>query len=113
MNLSRGSVVLVPFPFTDLSATKRRPALVVSPDGFHADDVVLCAVTSQVPERLSIGEVSLMTDDLVEENLPKPSMIRVGKLFTMYRDLIVGEFGQVKETKLAEVLAKLRKLFSE
>lgn len=46
-----GSVVLVPFPFTDLSDRKRRPALVISPDGFDDEDVVLCAITSRLPER--------------------------------------------------------------
>jgi mRNA interferase MazF len=43
-------VVLVPFPFTDLSGRKRRPALVVSPEGFSEEDLVLCAITSRVPE---------------------------------------------------------------
>ena len=37
---------MVPFPFTDLSGRKRRPALVVSPEGFSAEDLILCAVTS-------------------------------------------------------------------
>jgi mRNA interferase MazF len=46
-----GSVVLVPFPFTDLSDRKRRPALVISPDGFDDEDVVFCAITSRLPER--------------------------------------------------------------
>lgn len=47
---SRGSVVLVPFPFTDLSAAKRRPALVVSSGEYNAatDDVIIAQITSKV-----------------------------------------------------------------
>lgn len=112
MSPARGAVVLVPFPFTDLSAAKRRPALVVSPEGFHPTDVVLCAITSQVPERLSAQEVDLAPGDLEDGQLPKPSVVRVGKLFTMHRELIIGEVGRLKEAKLADVLAALRKLFS-
>jgi mRNA-degrading endonuclease toxin of MazEF toxin-antitoxin module len=45
----RGAVVLVPFPFSDLSTTKQRPALVISPDHLNVvrDDVLLAAITSQ------------------------------------------------------------------
>ena len=45
----RGDIVLVSFPFTDLSSSKRRPALVVSPDSFNdtMQDLVLAAITSQ------------------------------------------------------------------
>ncbi len=48
----RGDIVLVSFPFTDLSSSKRRPALVVSPDSFNdaGADLVLAAITSQVTE---------------------------------------------------------------
>jgi mRNA interferase MazF len=78
-----GTVVLVPFPFTDLSGRKRRPALVVSPETFHDEDLILCAVTSQVPQTLSEWEASLGAEDMVEEKLPKQSIVKVGKLFTM------------------------------
>lgn len=106
-----GSVVLVPFPFSDLSGRKRRPALVVSPAGFHEEDLILCAITSQVPETLSEWDASLVAEDMVEEKLPKKSVVKVGKLFTMHRRLIAGDFGTAKEQKLDEVLDKLRKLF--
>jgi mRNA-degrading endonuclease toxin of MazEF toxin-antitoxin module len=107
-----GSVVLVPFPFTDLSGRKRRPALVVSPEGFHDEDLILCAITSQLPESLSQWEVPLEAADMVEERLPKRSVVKVGKLFTMHRNLIARRFGTAKERKLQEVLDKLRVLFS-
>jgi mRNA-degrading endonuclease toxin of MazEF toxin-antitoxin module len=109
----RGTVVLVPFPFTDLSGRKRRPALVVSPEGFHEDDLILCAVTSQIPEKLSEWEVLLEAKDIVEEELPKRSVIKVGKLFAMPRSLIASRFGSVRKRKLSEVLERLQGLFAE
>jgi mRNA interferase MazF len=47
----RGDIVLVSFPFTDLTSSKRRPALVISPNAFndHGEDLVLVAITSQEP----------------------------------------------------------------
>ena len=103
---------MVPFPFTDLSGRKRRPALVVSPEGFHEEDLVLCAITSRVPERLPKWEVPLAAGDVAEEELPKESVVKVGKLFTTHRSLIAGRFGTVKEEKLGEVLGRLRALFA-
>lgn len=104
---------MVPFPFTDLSGRKRRPALVVSPEGFHEDDLILCAVTSQISEKLSKWEVLLEAKDMVEEELPKRSVIKVGKLFTMHRSLIASRFGSVRKRKLSEVLERLQRLFAE
>jgi mRNA-degrading endonuclease toxin of MazEF toxin-antitoxin module len=109
----KGSVVMVPFPFTDLSGRKRRPALVVSPERFHEEDLILCAITSRVPERLSEWEVPLAAGDMTEEELPKESVVKVGKLFTTHRSLIADRFGAVKEEKLQEVLGKLRGLFAD
>jgi len=109
--MARGDIVLVPFPFTDLTGQKRRPALVVSPDGFDPEDLVLCAITSRVPGRLLPWDVSLDTQDLAEGQLPRPSLVRVGKLFTMHHALIVGRFGSIRPQKLADVLTLLQRLF--
>ena len=56
ISYKRGDVVLVPFPFTDFSSSKQRPALVVSADGLNAtrDDVLVAAITSQVPAVLAV-----------------------------------------------------------
>jgi mRNA interferase MazF len=55
---SFGDVVLVPFPFTDQSGTKKRPAVVVSSHGYNGSrrDIVIMAITSQVRTPLGFGE---------------------------------------------------------
>ncbi len=111
--LEPGADVLVPFPFTDLSGAKRRPGLVVSPTISQPNDVISCAISAQVPPSLSQWEVALEAGDLVGPRLPRSSVIRADKLFTMHRGLIVSRFGQVTAPKLAEVLARLRQLFGE
>ena len=110
LGLTRGTVVLVPFPFTDLSGSKRRPALVLSPDGFHREDLILCAITSQALGIPGRWDIRLGASDLLGASLPKPSLILAGKLFTMHRGLVVGEFGQVTSSKLAEVQDRLVRL---
>jgi len=54
-----GDIILLPFPFTDQSAVKRRPAVVISSTAYHRTrpDIVIMAVTSQLPTTLSVGEV--------------------------------------------------------
>lgn len=54
-----GAIVLVPFPFTDQSASKRRPAVVVSSRAYNQarPDLVVMAVTSQIRARPALGEV--------------------------------------------------------
>jgi mRNA interferase MazF len=108
----QGTIVLVPFPFTDLSGHKRRPAVVVSPTGFHREDLILCAITSQIPPHLSRWEVALSPGDILGQRLPRPSVIQVGKLFTMHGGLILGRFAQLRAEKLAETLTTLRAFFS-
>ena len=75
-----GSIITVSFPVTDLSAVKRRPALVLLARG---EDLVVCGVTS----KLSRGRdaVPLRQEDLEEGRLPKPSEVRPLKLFTIHR----------------------------
>src|SRR5438874_13781255 len=98
----RGDIVLVPFPFTDLSSSKRRPALIVSPDSFNASkqDVVLVAITSQIatdPQAIVLAE-----HDFVDGKLPKVSMVRVTKSFTIHSALVVKRICAVTTTKFQE-----------
>lgn len=114
MIYNQGSLVLVPFPFTDLSTTKKRPALVISPDWFNQsyEDVILAAVTSVVPASPRDLEVSLAQSDLSHGIIPRESVIKVTKLFTCHRDIVIREFARITREKLSEVLGELRALFS-
>lgn len=77
----KGDVVIVPFPFSDLTQTKRRPALVIAT--LPGDDLILCQITSQ-----SITDsyaIAITSDDFASGGLNQNSNIRPNKLFTADR----------------------------
>ena len=106
----RGDVVLVPFPFTDLRSTKQRPALVISPDSFNAshDDLLEVAITTQIPATLAAVEFLIPSTDLAACGLPKPSIIKLLKLVTLHRLLVVRRIGGLPEPILGQVSASIR-----
>ena len=106
----QGDVVLVPFPFTDLSAAKQRPALVVSPNRLNDSrpDLVVAAITSQIPAVLAEDEVRLADVDLNSCGLPKASIVKLGKIFTIHQGLIRKKLGQVPRDTLNTILQALR-----
>lgn len=110
---SRGDVVLVPFPFTDLSGSKQRPASVVSPDSLNATrpDVLLAAITSQIPTTLATDEIAIPTAGLVAAGLPKSSIIRTSKLVSIHQGLIRKRIGSVPPPTLHRVLLQIQGLF--
>ena len=113
-DFKRGDVVLVAFPFTDLSTTKTRPALVVSSDSFHRSglDVILVGITSQIAGKNSSTDVLLSLEDQHYAGLPKPSMVRMGKIVTLDRRLIRKRLGQIPESTLSKLTSLLHQLLS-
>ena len=92
-----GDVVLVPFPFTDQSASKRRPAIVVSGAAYNQrrPDVIVLAITSQARPSPSIGEVAVL--DWLAAGLLKPSVFKP-LLLTIQRGLVLRRLGRLSET---------------
>ena len=111
----QGDVILVPFPFTDLTTVKQRPALVLSVDWFNAsrDDCVVAAVTSQIPSDLQPDEYRLSASDLLAGGLPKPSLVRSGKLFNMSKRLLRKQLGTLPGATMAVVLKQMEQVFHE
>ena len=111
---SQGDVVLVPFPFTDLTATKQRPALVISPDRLNGarGDVVLLAITSQVPAVLGEDELPIAGADLTGSGLLKPSVVKVAKIVTIHQDLVRRKIGALSPALLQRIQLQFRQLFT-
>lgn len=90
-NLGPGVVVLVRFPFSDLSASKLRPALVVARAGMT--DWVLCQITSnRYGDPLS---VAIIKSSFETGGLMRDSFVRPGKLFTANEGIVVRAVGQL------------------
>jgi len=103
-----GEVVVLPFPQTDLQPGKRRPALVIA--DLSGDDVILCQITTQ--SRRDGYSVALTSSDFESGRLNVDSFIRPNRLFTIDRSLIVYTAAKVRPSKIDEVRAKIRELFS-
>ena len=95
-----GKVILVPFPFSDLSQSKLRPAVVLADAG--RTDWVLCQITSN-----PYGDprsISLTDESFREGSLRVASFARPGKLFTASSGLMLNEVGVLKEAVITEII---------
>ena len=95
-----GTVVLVPSPFSDLSQTKLRPALVLAEAG--RGDWILCQITSNPYGDTKAIEIK--DDSLEAGSLRVPSFARPGKLFTANDSLIINQVGTLKAEKFTQII---------
>jgi mRNA interferase MazF len=99
----KGDVVVVPFPFSDLTNAKRRPALVIA--NLTGNDVILCQITSK---NLSDSySITITENDFSSGSLNQTSNIRPNKLFTADAKIIIYKIGQLKSGKMQEITKKI------
>ncbi len=108
LRLKPFDVVVVPFPFTDRNSSKRRPALVLSSDGFNqaSGHSVLAMITS-ANQSSWVGDLTI--ENLKPTGLPQPCLVRM-KLFTLDQRLIVrraGNLSQSDRKRLKEIWVDL------
>ena len=103
--MTKGDIVLIPFPFTDLSDSKLRPAVVLADTAL---DLTVCFITTQIGWQEP-------TDVLLTPNatngLKKQSLIRTSKIATLDKSLAKGLLGRLKQIELTELNNKLKILF--
>lgn len=85
--MNKGDIVLVPFPFTDLTGNKYRPALILIES---EEEVTVCFITIQMKWQ---SEYDISVNPTKSNGLKKPSLIRLSKLATLDKKLIIGRLG--------------------
>ena len=106
----QGEILLVPFPFTNLSSIKKRPVLVISTSEYNKknEDIITCGITSNLKDNEC--SILLTNKELLKGLLPKESRIKVDKLFTLEKSIVQRKFGKVKPSVLLEVRKELFKI---
>lgn len=99
----KGDIVVIPFPFSDLSQAKRRPALVIAV--LKGDDVILCQLTSKVIK--DSYAIPIDDSDFSSGGLRQPGHIRPNRLFTADTHIILYRIGSIRSEKLRQVLDKM------
>ena len=105
----KGDIVVVPFPFSNLSEVKKRTAFVVKE--LSGDDIILCQITSQtIKDKYSI---SLKKTDFTVGNLSVNSNVRPNRIFTADKNIIFYKVGSIKDNKTKEVIQKIVEIISK
>ena len=111
--MTKGKIVLVPFPFDDLSSTKLRPAVCLTePIGVHRH-IILAFITSRVPPDLLRTDIILESSqqDFLLTGLRVTSTLRLHRMITLSASFIRRELGLLSPQKQAEIVRILRQLF--
>jgi len=105
----KGDVVVLPFPFSDLSKSIKRPALIIAK--LKGDDIILCQITSEA--RIDDYSIILEDKDFKKGKLPLTSLVRPNRLFTADKSIILYKVGSLKENKIKEIENALIKIIKD
>jgi len=111
-NLKKVDIVLVPFPFTDLSTSKLRPALVLYTNQSH-QDITLCFISSQGISTVQDDEFILNITDpnFNQTGLKTASKVRITRIVTLERQLITRKLGQMTIKQIEKLNKKMIQAF--
>ena len=111
--MTKGTIVLTPFPFTDLSTVKRRPAVIISSSKKSGDDVIVAFISSKVVEPPENTDyiIDIAHPDFNDTGLKKRSVFKMDKIVTVEKRILIGEIGKVSDSILQELDKRLRITF--
>ena len=102
--MRKGDILLIPFPFTDLTGQKNRPALVLITTD---TDITVAFITSQIKWQ---DEHDFKLEPSAENGLKKISLVRLSKLATINNELLIGKLGTLMEAEIQQLNKNLIKL---
>jgi len=100
----KGDIVLIPFPFTDLSGSKNRPALVLVSG---ESDIILAFISTRLKWK---EDTDILLEPSIANGLKSESIIRLSKLATLDKDLALGRLGTIEDKTLKKVNKNLIKI---
>ncbi len=107
----QGGILIVPFPFSDLSGIKQRPVLVLSNNKYNekSRDIITCGITSNLQD---LGH-SIVIDKVSLEHgtIPAKSMVKVDKIFALEKSIVRKNIAKIKPEVFSKVKSELLKLF--
>ena len=109
MRPSQRDIVLIPFPFTYLSSSRRRPVIVLSNDDYNrkTEDVVV-AMTSNLIQKDYV--ITITNDNLETGKLNRPSNVRVDKIYALIQHIIINSFGSINNNTFLQIQDLLNRL---
>ncbi len=105
--MSKGDIVLIPFPFTDLSGYKVRPALILWSEE-KSEDCLVSFISSVNKKRLSNFDIRIQPSS--SNGLKTVSVVKLNKIATLQKKILVGEIGKIKKEDLGVINSKLKKM---
>ena len=103
--MAKGDIVLIKFPFTDLSGNKLRPSVVLAET---MEDITVCFITTQQQWK---EPTDLTLNPTLSNGLHKSSLLRVSKIATLDKLLISGLMGRLSSDEISELNIKLKTVF--
>ncbi|PIP55429.1 MAG: hypothetical protein COX06_03325 [Candidatus Zambryskibacteria bacterium CG22_combo_CG10-13_8_21_14_all_42_17] len=106
--MSKGDIILVPFPFTDLSGQKVRPALVLHVEE-KGEDCIVAFLSSAKSKRTTYFDLSVVSSN--RNGLKVNSVVKINKIATLQKKIALGQLGRMEPNYIIQINKKLKRLF--
>lgn len=103
-----GDIILIPFPFAELTNVKVRPAVAITTTKDKYKDLVLCAISSVVPVKLGLFEMLLQPN--IQNKLRVPSIIKIDRIVTLKKERMIAKLGKLSDQEIIFFIKKFKRL---